>query len=145
MLLNLVTLQIDLPFTARRSPQTTLLIMVSAQAEALVQELRQQREIHNAQVAGELYKAAQYLYQTDPAQFATKQAYLHEFISYDPAPDDLYLLELDLFEEDARFAPNVNPLDRYDAFMDLIRTSSKVKVSARLRMEVCACLDLYVR
>lgn len=119
--------------------------MVSAQNESLVQELKSKQEIDSARLAGELYQAAQYIDQTDLSQIRAKEARLQEFVTYNPAPDDLYLLELSLFEEDARFAPQVNPLDRYDAFMDLIRNTSKVKVSERLRMESCSCLDLYVR
>ncbi|AFY36994.1 hypothetical protein Lepto7376_0568 [[Leptolyngbya] sp. PCC 7376] len=145
MLSNLTSFQFNLPFSTNSSPKTQVFVLIPAIYEKLVAELKDKQEFDNAKMTADFFHAAQYIYQAEPRIAAEKRHQFEAHESYEFAVDDLFLVEITLFEEDTRFAPNVNGLDRYDAFVNLIRSAVKVEVSERLRMDTYDCLDWYTR
>ena len=145
MLSNLISFQFNLPFSTNPSPKTQVFIVIPATYESLVAELADKQNIHDEKIAAALFNAAQYIYQVEPQIAAEKRHKFKSYESYDFSTDDIFLLEITLVEEDDRFAPNVNGLDRYDAFVNLSSSAVDVEVSERMRIDTYDCLDWYTR
>lgn len=58
---------------------------------------------------------------------------------------DVHFVKIELDRDDSRFAPNVNPMDRRDAFIELADKSPKIEVSPRLSCEAYEHTEFYSR
>ncbi|MFP4297391.1 MAG: hypothetical protein ACLFT0_05995 [Spirulinaceae cyanobacterium] len=92
-----------------------------------------------------LYEGTRYLYQVDQSEFKFLDTTRFEVQPGTESEYDVYLVQLTLKQEDERFNPDVNQIERYDAFQNLPESVTDVKISPRLTMDAYSELDVYVR
>ncbi len=128
--------------TPPSSEQSYLLVLVvSASNKSLIDSLRTGEKI-DKENSEKLYDATQYLRQDTEDKLSQKLANLNQYQATEASEYDIYLITIELNKADEGFKPNVNQLDRYDAFSNL----SKVKeISPRLQIEAYENLDVYSR
>lgn len=94
----------------------------------------------------EVYGITKYLWlgsETESQKLANDNHYLVS--KGEESEYDIYLVNIELKQTDKGFKPNVNQLDRYDAFRKLADLGVSLNVSPRLRMEAYGNMGFYSR
>ncbi|MBE9203181.1 hypothetical protein IQ218_06620 [Synechocystis salina LEGE 06099] len=94
-----------------------------------------------------LYELTQYLCIEESLLFNSKANQIQNFrvSKGEELDDDIYLIKLDLRDDDHRFRPKVNQVDRIRAFRELPNLVDDIRVSHRLRIEAGQLFNLYHR
>ncbi|WP_143437861.1 hypothetical protein [Hydrocoleum sp. CS-953] len=122
-----------------------LVLVVSASNKSLIDSLKTEEKI-NKENSEKLYQATQYLRQDTEDKLSQKLANLNQYQAKEPSEYDIFLITIELNQADERFKPNVNQLDRYDAFSNLYLANAKIQeISPRLQIEAYGNLDVYSR
>ncbi len=138
------------PVTTPRSQQITnqflVLVIPATQAEFL-ESLRAKRRIDMSD--GErLYEITEYLCLDSATDFnKSVEACIKQYsVSKGKKSEyDIYLVYFKLKQPDEGFKPNINQLDRYDAFRKLDYLEIDFKISPRLQMEAYGNFEVYNR
>lgn len=125
-----------------------LILVISTSKSFLINSLHNKISI-DLEDCEALYEATRYLCQAEKAELEDK---IHNInttqFEVQPGTEseyDVYLIQLTLKQEDERFNPDVNQIERYDAFQSLPDLVTDVKISPRLTMDAYSELDVYVR
>jgi hypothetical protein len=133
------------PPTQRITKQYLVLVVSASQAD-LLESLQTKRQIDFSD--GEaLYEITRYLWLGSETDFAPRKASINSSTvsEGEESEYDIYLVYIELNQADEGFKPNVNQLDRYDAFRNLDNLAGKFEISPRLQMEAYGNFDVYNR
>lgn len=143
------------PELDRYSPPTVIpktqqiLVLVIPISKQSVVNLLQTKATIELEDCESLYEATQYLCQAEKAELEHKISNINKTqFEVQPGTEseyDVYLVQLTLKQKDDRFNPDVNQIERYDAFQNLPDLVTDVKISPRLTMDAYSELDVYVR
>lgn len=121
------------------------LILVVSEAQQILVESIKNKEMIDDNDGDALYAATHFLCYENDKQISSKWNDLKRFQAKEESEYDIYLIKVRLKQYDDRFDPDVNSLDRYDAFLKLSELANHVEVSPRLTMEVGEEFDFYSR
>lgn len=128
------------------NPKTLILVVYADQEMDVIQESNRSL---NQWIYEKFYEVTQYLCIVEDSFFKSKENQVKNFIVPEgqERDDDIYLIKLHLRDNDERFNPRVNQIDRIRAFREL---SSLVdvddsKILPRLRLEAGQLFNLYHR
>jgi len=128
------------------NPKTLILLVYADQEMDVIQESNRSL---NQWIYEKFYEVTQYLCIVEDSFFKSKENQVKNFIVPEgqERDDDIYLIKLHLRDNDERFNPRVNQIDRIRAFREL---SSLVdvddsKILPRLRLEAGQLFNLYHR
>ena len=123
-----------------------LVLVVSASNAEFLKSLKDKKHIDVSD--GELlYPITRYLWLGSETELSQKKADINEYSVAKGTESEynIYLVEIKLNQDDDGFKPNVNQLDRYDAFRKLAELAVDIKVSDRLQIEAYENLEVYNR
>jgi hypothetical protein len=94
-----------------------------------------------------LYEITKYLWLGSETGFNEGEASINQYsVSAGKESEyDIYLVYFKLKQPDEGFKPNINQLDRYDAFRKLDYLAIDFKISHRLQMEAYENFEIYNR
>lgn len=123
-----------------------LVLVISASHTDFLESLKAKKVI-DINDAERLYKVTKYLWVGSESSFKQKQA---NFKNYSVFPGkeseyDINLVYIELKQNDEGFKPNINQLDRYDAFRKLPGFRVNFDISPRLQMEAYENFEVYNR
>ena len=134
------------PTVPRITKQCLLLVISATQAEFL-NSLQAKGRIDMSD--GErLYEITKYLWLGYEPDFHPREAASIRQYSVSEGKEseyDIYLVSFKLDQPGEGFSPNVNQLDRYDAFRNLADLAAEFSISPRLKMEAYGNFDVYNR
>lgn len=142
-------------YTVQTSPVQTitkqfLVLVVSALQADFIKSLAAKRRI-NSNEGESLYEITKYLclWLGSETDFNQKKANINQYYEVPKGEEseeyDIYLVYLELNQADEGFKPNVNQLDRYDAFRNLADLEIEFEISPRLQMEAYEKFEVYSR
>jgi hypothetical protein len=122
-----------------------LVLVISASQADFLESLKAKRGI-DINDAEKLYKFTKYLWLGYENGFNQKQANLKNYsVVAGESEYDINLVCLELKQSDEGFKPNINQLDRYDAFRKLPDLVVTFTISPRLQMEAYENFEVYNR
>ncbi|MEG4944878.1 hypothetical protein [Microcoleus sp. F4-D5] len=136
---------VEIPLVQENTKQVLILVISASQVEFL-ESLKDKNSIDVSD--GELlYQITRYLWLGSETELSRKIPDINEYSVAKGAESEynIYLVEIKLKQDDEGFKPNVNQLDRYDAFRKLADLAGEVKVSDRLQIEAYENLEVYNR
>lgn len=127
----------------------TLVLVINAGQEEIIQSLKTNRLVMQNEVEV-LYSATQALWMDSEAAFSKSELKSRfsdacEERESKKSEYDVHFLQIELYKHDPGFCPNVNQIDRLDAFRRLPENSGKVVVSPRLPSKAYENTDVYSR
>ncbi len=137
------------PVPTPRSQQITnqfLVLVISATQAEFLESLRAKRRIDMSD--GErLYEITKYLWLGSKNDFNQGEASINQYSvsEGEESEYDIYLVYFKLKQPDEGFKPNINQLDRYDAFRKLDYLGIDFEISHRLQMEAYGNFEVYNR
>lgn len=123
-----------------------LVLVISASQADFLGLLKEKKHIDLSD--GEaLYEITRYLWLGSENEYSQKIANVNQYsVSQGEESEyNVYLVSIELKQADEGFKPNINQLDRYDAFRKLADLAVDVKVSDRLRIESYEKIEVYNR
>lgn len=98
-------------------------------------------------VCEKLYESTQYLCIEEDLFFRSRLNNIKDFVvpKGKESDDDIHLIKLHLQDNDERFNPRINQIDRIRAFRNLSKLASDFQVSPRLTLEAGQLFNLYHR
>ncbi len=134
--------------THRSQPITNqfLVLVISATQAEFLESLQAKRRIDMSD--GErLYEITKYLWLGSKTDFYQGEASINQYsVSEGKESEyDIYLVYFELKQPDEGFKPNINQLDRHDAFRKLDDLKIDFKISPRLQMEAYGIFEVYNR
>ncbi|MEG4311586.1 MULTISPECIES: hypothetical protein [unclassified Microcoleus] len=136
---------VEIPLVQENTKQVLILVISASQVEFL-ESLKDKKHIDVSD--GELlYQITRYLWLGSETELSHKIPDITEYSVGKGAESEynIYLVEIKLKQDDEGFKPNVNQLDRYDAFRKLADLAGEVKLSDRLQIEAYENLEVYNR
>jgi hypothetical protein len=129
----------------RITKQFLVLVVSASQADFL--ELLKAKGCISINDGEELYEMTKYLWLGSETDFNQKRTNInqYEIFKEEESEYDIRLVYIELKQADKGFEPNVNQLDRYDAFRNLADLAVNFEVSPRFRMEAYENIDVYNR
>lgn len=130
--------------SSQRTATQFLVLVVPASKEDFIRSLEAKKHLDLSD--GEaLYKVTRYLWLGSKTEFDKREDNIsqYEVLPVEKSEFDIYFVYIELEEADEGFRPNVNSLDRYDAFRKLGDLSKSYKISPRLKMEAYGNFDIY--
>ena len=126
------------------NPKTLILVIYADQNIDISQE--NNRPL-NQWIHEKFYEATQYLCIVEDSFFHSKENQIKNFIVPEgkERDDDIYLIKLHLKDNDDRFNPRVNQIDRIRAFRELSSLVDDLEILPRLRLEAGQLFNLYHR
>ena len=123
-----------------------LVLVISASHADFLESLKDKNHIDISE-GEQLYQITRYLWLGSETELSQKRPDINEYSVAQGAESEynIYLVEIKLKQSDEGFKPNVNQLDRYDAFRKLANLAGEVKVSERLKIEAYENLEVYNR
>ena len=123
-----------------------LVLVISASQSEFLESLKGKNHIDVSQ-GEQLYQITRYLWLGSETEFSQK---IHDINQYSVAKGaeseyNIYLVKIKLEQDEEGFKPNVNQIDRYDAFRKLNDLAVEVKVSERLQIKAYEKLGVYNR
>ena len=123
-----------------------LVLVISASQAEFLESLKDKKHIDVSE-GEQLYKITRYLWLGSETELSQK---IHDINQYSVSKEaeseyNIYLVEIKLKQDDEGFKPNVNQIDRYDAFRKLDDLAVEVKVSERLQIKAYEKLEVYNR
>jgi hypothetical protein len=137
----------ETPVVQENTKQSSVLVLViSASQSEFLESLKGKNHIDVSQ-GEQLYQITTYLWLGSETELSQK---IHDISQYSVAKGaeseyNIYLVDIKLKQDDERFKPNVNQIDRYDAFRKLNDLAVEVKVSERLQIKAYEKLEVYNR
>lgn len=127
----------------------TLVLVINAGQEEIIQSLKTNCRVMPNEVEV-LYSATQALWMDSEAAFSKSElksrfSDAREERESKKSEYDVHFLQIELYKHDPGFCPNVNQIDRLDAFRRLPENSGKVVVSPRLPSKAYENTDVYSR
>ena len=138
------------PFRQEKAYRSwTLVLVINAGQEEIIQSLKTNRRVTQNEVEV-LYSATQALWMDSEAAFSKSElksrfSDAREERESKKSEYDVHFLQIELSKHDPGFCPNVNQIDRLDAFRRLPENSGKVVVSPRLPSKAYENTDVYSR
>lgn len=123
-----------------------LVLVVSASQKDFLNSLESKGGI-NVNDGEALYEMTKNLWLGSKTELSQRQPNINQY-SVSKAEEseyDICLVYIELKQADKGFEPNVNQLDRYDAFRSLADLAGNFEVSPRFRMEAYENIDVYKR
>jgi hypothetical protein len=123
-----------------------LVLVISASQSEFLESLKGKNHIDVSQ-GEQLYQITRYLWLGSETELSQK---IHDINQYSVAKGaeseyNIYLVKIKLEQDEEGFKPNVNQIDRYDAFRKLNDLAVEVKVSERLQIKSYEKLGVYNR
>jgi hypothetical protein len=123
-----------------------LVLVISASQSEFLESLKGKNHIDVSQ-GEQLYQITRYLWLGSETELSQK---IHDINQYSVAKGaeseyNIYLVKIKLEQDEEGFKPNVNQIDRYDAFRKLNDLAVEVKVSERLQIKAYEKLEVYNR
>lgn len=124
----------------------SLVLVISASHADFLESLKDKKQIDVSE-GEQLYQITRYLWLGSEAELSQKIPDINEYSVAKGAESEynIYLVEIKLKQDDEGFKPNVNQLDRYDAFRKLADLAGEVNVSDRLQIKAYENLEVYNR
>jgi hypothetical protein len=124
----------------------SLVLVISASHADFIESLKDKKHIDVSE-GEQLYQITRYLWLGSETELSQKIPDLNKYSVAQGAESEynIYLVEIKLKQSDEGFKPNVNQLDRYDAFRKLADLAVDIKVSDRLQIEAYEKLEVYNR
>jgi len=124
----------------------SLVLVISASHADFLESLKDKKQIDVSE-GEQLYQITRYLWLGSETELSQKIPDINEYSVAQEAESEynIYLVEIKLKQSDEGFKPNVNQLDRYDAFRKLADLAVDIKVSDRLQIEAYEKLEVYNR
>ena len=124
----------------------SLVLVISASHADFLESLKDKKHIDVSE-GEQLYQITRYLWLGSETELSQKRHDINKYSVAQGAESEynIYLVEIKLKQSDEGFKPNVNQLDRYDAFRKLADLAGDVKVSDRLKIEAYENLGVYNR
>ena len=124
----------------------SLVLVISASHADFLESLKDKKHIDVSE-GEQLYQITRYLWLGSETELSQKRHDINKYSVAQGAESEynIYLVEIKLKQSDEGFKPNVNQLDRYDAFRKLADLAGDVKVSDRLKIEAYEKLGVYNR
>lgn len=135
------------PYLPAQTITKQFLILVVSASKADLLELMKAKGHISVSDGEVLYEITKYLWLGSETDFNRKRASInqYELSKKEKSEYDIYLVYIELNQAVKGFEPNVNQLDRYDAFIKLSDLGVELKVSPRLQMEAYENIDVYSR
>ncbi len=123
-----------------------LVLVVSHLQADFMESLKAKRRI-NINEGEALYEITKYLWLGAESEFSQMKANLDRYLVSEGAESeyDIYLVYIELNKANEGFKPNVNQLNRFDAFRKLADLSVNLTISPRLQMEAYENIGVYYR
>jgi len=137
----------ETPVVQENAKQSSVLVLViSASQSEFLESLKNKKHIDVSE-GEQLYQITRYLWLGSETELSQK---IHDINQYSVSKEaeseyNIYLVEIKLKQDDEGFKPNVNQIDRYDAFRKLDDLAVEVKVSERLQIKAYEKLEVYNR
>jgi len=130
----------------QRITKQYLVLVVSASQADFLGSIKDKRHIDIGD-AEALYEITRYLWLGSENEYSQKIANVNQYsVSQGEESEyNVYLVSIELKQADEGFKPNINQLDRYDAFRKLADLVVDVKVSDRLQIESYEKFEVYNR
>lgn len=137
-------------FDRENSEKNCLILVIRASNISLVNNIKSKGKIDQFDCEN-LYKSTVYLNYDNEDKFLDKwqplvdekRFYISNEKEYSDA--DIFLIKVKLKNRENRFNPNLDQVERYDAFMSLANLAINVEVSERLEMEAYQNFNVYNR
>ncbi|MBL1211613.1 hypothetical protein [Geminocystis sp. GBBB08] len=132
------------------SEKNCLILVIRASNISLIKNIKNKGKIEQSDCEN-LYQSTIYLNYENEDQFLEKwQKLTNEkkfYISNEQeySEGDIFLIKVKLNNTENRFNPNLDQIERYDAFMNLANLAIDVEVSERLDMEAYEKFNVYNR
>lgn len=134
-----------------REKHILALLIKSDRYQDLIHSLKDSKSNYlKPQDASKLYGATQGLWIGAKSKFENSQIKIkRELNNRHPVTTtseyDVHFVTIELDEDDSRFYPDVNPMDRRDAFIELAERSPRITVSPRLSCKAYENTEFYSR
>ncbi|QLE59903.1 hypothetical protein [Nostoc sp. TCL26-01] len=129
----------------QRIPKQFLVLVISASQSDFI-KLLDAKQVIDIKDAEKLYKFTKYLWLGSENNFNQQQANLKNYsVTAGESEYDINLVCLELKQSEEGFKPNINQLDRYDAFRKLPDLVVNFTISPRLQMEAYENFEVYNR
>lgn len=137
----------ETPVVQENTKQSSVLVLVIPASQAEFLESLKGKNHIDVSEGEQLYQITRYLWLGSETELSQK---IHDINQYSVAKEaeaeyNIYLVEIKLKQDDEGFKPNVNQIDRYDAFRKLDDLAVEVKVSERLQIKAYEKLEVYNR
>ncbi len=130
-----------------REKHILVMLIKSDRYQELIHSLKNVNHLQ-PEDSSKLYGATQGLWIGSKSKFDNSQI-KRELINCKPVPStseyDVHFATIELDKDDYRFYPDVNPMDRRDAFMELGNKSLQITVSSRLPCKAYENTEFYSR
>lgn len=135
------------PLVQENAKQSSVLVLVISASQAEFLESLKDKNHIDVSEGEQLYQITRYLWLGTETELSQKIPDINEYSVAKGAESEynIYLVEIKLNQDDEGFKPNVNQLDRYDAFRKLADLEVDVKVSERLKIEAYENIGVYNR
>ncbi len=123
-----------------------LVLVISASQADLLKLIKNKKHIDLSD--GEaLYEVTKYLWLGSETEFSNKTANISQYSvpQGEETEYDIYLVYIELKQSNKGLKSNVNQLDRYDAFRELVNLVVNFQVSPRLKIEAYENIEVYSR
>jgi len=137
----------ETPVVQENTKQSSVLVLViSASQSEFLESLKGKNHIDVSQ-GEQLYQITTYLWLGSETELSLQRPDINKYSVAKGAESEynIYLVDIKLKQDDERFKPNVNQIDRYDAFRKLNDLAVEVKVSERLQIKSYEKLEVYNR
>ncbi len=137
----------ETPVVQENTKQSSVLVLViSASQSEFIESLKGKNYIDVSE-GEKLYQITRYLWLGSETEFSETIPDINEYSvpKVSESEYNIYLVEIKLKQDDEGFKPNVNQIDRYDAFRKLDDLAVEVKVSERLQIKAYEKLGVYNR
>jgi hypothetical protein len=122
-----------------------LVLVVSASHAEFLKSLKDKKHIDVSE-GEQLYQITRYLWLGTETKLSENRPDINKYsVGGAESEYNIYLVEIKLKQDDEGFKPNVNQLDRFEAFRKLAHLAVDVKVSDRLQIEAYENLEVYNR
>ncbi|MEG5041301.1 MULTISPECIES: hypothetical protein [unclassified Microcoleus] len=137
---------VETPLDQENSQESSILVLVvSASHAEFLKSLKDKKHIDVSE-GEQLYQITRYLGLGTDTQLSENRPDIDKYsVGRAESEYNIYLVYIELKQDDEGFKPNVNQLDRFDAFRKLADLAVDVKVSDRLQIEAYENLEVYNR
>ena len=132
---------------SKQKERWILVLVINADKTTVLQTIQNEGKL-TPDLQSSLYRATQALWLGSETEFQTLS--FPKWFSSDSQVDeyseyDVHLAKVTLGENDSRFGPSVNQMDRMDAFEQLVKRGVQVELSPRVSSEAYALDEIYSR
>lgn len=138
---------IQIPLVQENAKQSSVLVLVISASQAEFLESLKGKKHIDVSEGEQLYQITRYLWLGTETKLSENRPDINEYSVAKGAESEynIYLVEIKLKQDDDGFKPNVNQIDRFDAFRKLADLAVDVTVSERLGIEAYGNIKVYNR